>query len=94
MISEMVISKMILTIDLEDSEIDDFNLYALIEYMWRQRELFTSYNDLNEFKKDYKNHITALDGNNYVCVIDTITEHFEIVNIAINTRITGLEEEK
>ena len=93
MISEMVIYNMILALDLEDNEIDEFNLYTAIEYLWTQRELFNVYKNLDGFKKDYKSHITDLDGNNYVCVIDTAEEHFEIVNIIINTRVSGLEND-
>jgi hypothetical protein len=90
----MEIMKMILTINLRDDEVEDFDLYKGVEYLWLNiNNSVTQYDDMETFRNNWKEHVGDMDGDNWVGVIDTDKKGYHVVNINANVRFTGLEEE-
>jgi len=85
---------MILVINLKEDEVHDFSLYNAIIYVWLNVDSVTQYDDMKAFKKNYKEHITEVNGHNYVGVIDTDNNSYEIMDIDINGIITESKERK
>ena len=71
---------MILIIDLNDDEVEGFNIFKAIEYVWLYDDAVTQYDDLEEFKMYAKRHITH-DKNSFVTIIDTINRRYEVINL-------------
>lgn len=90
----MVICKMILAINLNDDEVDGFDLYKAITYLWLNTDSVTQYDDMDAFRNNFKEHISDLKGNNYVGIIDTDNNHYEVANINANVTINGMKEKK
>ena len=72
---------MILAINLEEDEIEDFDLYKAIQYVWLNTDSVTQYDDVDAFKRNYKEHITNKMGVNWVGIVDIEHGHYNIINV-------------
>jgi len=73
---------MILAIDLLEVEVEKFNLYKAIQYLWLNGDSVTQYDEMEDFTHNYKEHITVVDGPNWVGVIDVPNSHFSVVDVS------------
>ena len=88
----MKVGMMILAINLNDDEVDGFDLYKAIIYLWLNTDSVTQYDDMDAFRNNFKEHISDLKGNNYVGIIDTDNNHYEVANINANVTIKEMSD--